>query len=709
MEEQVKIFTIENAQCKPFDHGLDERLHDEKFQNDCQTCDDNAVINMSPGVYNDSSSPDTPQPQYDFKGSWINLSGILGCLRPVFSIIGKGGAESKSTSDEWEVSITNIRDIEYIACGGQATVFSAKLFNSKVAMKRVTDLKDSDLRILKKLNHPNIVKFKGLCRAEKYFWIIMEFCPNGTLFDLLKNQKNYVTIHRVTVWAKQIASGMHYLHSHKIIHRDLKSPNILIAEEDILRISDFGTSRTWNGVSEKMTFAGTVAWMAPEAIQEKPCSEKVDIWSFGVVLWELLTCEVPYNGMENSAIMYSVGSGKLCPPIPDTCPDGFKLIMQMCWKFNPRDRPSFKLILSHLEIASAEILSKFEDRQFFKTQESWKQEIKSKITQFVDKMEKQKIEYQIKEDQLIKKREMEIKQIQNLKREYEEKLKELIISKSHLPYQSKCKSCSFQGSYKKKKKPAPSKKFERRRNSNQSTTPTSPEHSLTSPESPVVVAPKRSPLPAKLNLESESRSSSGSRKRHHRTSSGSPRSSRTSRTSIVVDAGTQTDSMDISETDLSPAATVKYPQRVILQEFRTGSDEEGSNGNIVQLHYMISHSEAGNAKNGVQLFTRVNSRSTSPVTFDENDTVNKNITKMRTASSSEEYLESISKEIDKMTIDSLLSENGNVMICPLEKRILSEINDDVESTEDAANEDSLTDEDRDLYNHALRRRSSLIQ
>lgn len=74
--------------------------------------------------------------------------------------------------------------------------------------------------------------------------------------------------------------------------------SVLIGDDEVIKISDFGTSRTWNGVSEKMTFAGTVAWMAPEAIQELACSEKVDIWSFGVVLWELLTCEVPYDGME---------------------------------------------------------------------------------------------------------------------------------------------------------------------------------------------------------------------------------------------------------------------------------------------------------------------------------------------------------------------------------------------------------------------------
>ncbi|KAJ8954615.1 hypothetical protein NQ318_003149 [Aromia moschata] len=310
---------------------------------------ENAVVNI-PAACQDSS-PDTPQPAYDIKQGWMN--GIFGCLRPVLSIIGKGVVENRNTQDDWEIPFEQITDLTFLGCGGQGAVFSGMLNNAPVAVKKVSELKDTDIRNLRKLNHPNVVKFKGVCTQEpSCYCIIMEFCPYGPLFNLLKNQKNVVTINRVVSWAKQIANGMHYLHMHKIIHRDLKSPNVLIGDDEVIKISDFGTSRTWNGVSEKMTFAGTVAWMAPEAIQELACSEKVDIWSFGIVLWELLTCEVPYDGMEQSAIMYSVGSGKLKPPIPTTCPDGFKLIMQMCWKRNPRERPSFKLICNHLEIAS---------------------------------------------------------------------------------------------------------------------------------------------------------------------------------------------------------------------------------------------------------------------------------------------------------------------------------------------------------------------
>lgn len=142
--------------------------------------------------------------------------------------------------------------------------------------------------------------------------------------------------------------------------------SVLIAKDEIVKISDFGTSREWNEVSTKMSFAGTVAWMAPEIIRNEPCSEKVDIWSYGVVLWELLSCEVPYKDVDSSAIIWGVGSNSLHLPIPTSCPEGFKLLVKQCWSAKPRNRPSFKHILIHLDIAAVEV-SKKNILEFFVT------------------------------------------------------------------------------------------------------------------------------------------------------------------------------------------------------------------------------------------------------------------------------------------------------------------------------------------------------
>lgn len=126
--------------------------------------------------------------------------------------------------DDWEISFELITDLKYLGCGGQGAVFSGKLYNQDVAVKKVSNIQETDIKNLRKLNHPNIVKFKGVCTQAPCYCIIMEFCPYGPLYDLLKNQKKAVTPSRVIAWSKQIASGMQYLHSHKIIHRDLKSP-----------------------------------------------------------------------------------------------------------------------------------------------------------------------------------------------------------------------------------------------------------------------------------------------------------------------------------------------------------------------------------------------------------------------------------------------------------------------------------------------------
>lgn len=298
--------------------------------------------------------------------------GILGCLKPVWSIIGKG-KDANPRSDDWEIPFNHIRDLQWLGSGAQGAVFLGRIGNEYFAIKKVKDKSETEIKHLRKLNHPNIVAFKGVCIQPPCYCIVMEYCPYGQLFDVLKNGRQ-IPPPLVIDWTKQIASGMQYLHSHKIIHRDLKSPNVLLTHKDTLKISDFGTSRLWTERSTKMSFAGTVSWMAPEVIRNEPCSEKVDIWSFGVVLWELLTCEIPYKGVDSSAIIWGVGNNSLQLPIPTTIPDGFKLLLKQCWSPKPRNRPSFSQVLMHVDIAASELLRISHDI-YFVIQASWKYEI----------------------------------------------------------------------------------------------------------------------------------------------------------------------------------------------------------------------------------------------------------------------------------------------------------------------------------------------
>lgn len=182
---------------------------------------------------------------------------IWDCIKPIWSAIGKN-AEKEQTSDDWEINFDNIRELEWLGSGAQGAVFQGKINNEMVAVKKVKELYETDIRHLRKLNHPNIVAFKGVCtRSANCYCIVMEFCPFGQLYDLLKSGPK-VPPQKVVDWSIQIASGMNYLHLHKIIHRDLKSPNVLISYNDVLKISDFGTSKQWNDRSTKMSFKGTV-------------------------------------------------------------------------------------------------------------------------------------------------------------------------------------------------------------------------------------------------------------------------------------------------------------------------------------------------------------------------------------------------------------------------------------------------------------------
>ncbi|MFT7818121.1 mitogen-activated protein kinase kinase kinase 13 [Arapaima gigas] len=192
---------------------------------------------------------------------------------------------------------------------------------------------------------------------------------------------------------------------------------VLVTHNDTVKISDFGTSKELSDKSTKMSFAGTVAWMAPEVIRNEPVSEKVDIWSFGVVLWELLTGEIPYKDVDSSAIIWGVGSNSLHLPVPSTCPDGFKILMKQTWQGKPRNRPSFRQILLHLDIASADVLAAPQET-YFKSQAEWREEVKKHF----EKIKSEGTCIHRLDEELIRRRRDELRHALDIREHYERKL-----------------------------------------------------------------------------------------------------------------------------------------------------------------------------------------------------------------------------------------------------------------------------------------------
>uniref|UniRef100_A0A8C9W6F2 Mitogen-activated protein kinase kinase kinase n=1 Tax=Scleropages formosus TaxID=113540 RepID=A0A8C9W6F2_SCLFO len=346
------------------------------------------------------------------------LEGLFGCLKPVWTMIGKAySTEHKHSQEElWEVPFEEISDLQWVGSGAQGAVFLGKFHGEEVAVKKVRDIKETDIKHLRKLKHPNIITFKGVCTQAPCYCIIMEYCAQGQLYEVLRAGRK-ITPSLLVDWSMGIAGGMNYLHLHKIIHRDLKSPNMLITSDDVVKISDFGTSKELSDNSTKMSFAGTVAWMAPEVIRNEPVSEKVDVWSFGVVLWELLTGEIPYKDVDSSAIIWGVGNNSLQLPVPDSCPDGFKILLQQCWNHKPRNRPSFRQILLHLDIASADVLSTPQET-YFKSQAEWREEVKHHF----DKLKSEGTCLHRLDEELVKRRREELRHALDIREHYERKL-----------------------------------------------------------------------------------------------------------------------------------------------------------------------------------------------------------------------------------------------------------------------------------------------
>ncbi|XP_043549318.1 mitogen-activated protein kinase kinase kinase 13 [Chiloscyllium plagiosum] len=380
--------------------------------------------NGNEGEGGEHDGPEEMKIHYNRSGSGLGsgpggfLEGLFGCLRPVWNIIGKAYSTDYKLQqqDSWEVPFEEISELQWLGSGAQGAVFLGKFRGEDVAIKKVREQKETDIKHLRKLRHPNIIAFKGVCTQAPCYCIIMEYCAHGQLYEVLRAGRK-ITPRLLVDWSSGIASGMNYLHLHKIIHRDLKSPNVLVTHDDTVKISDFGTSKELSDKSTKMSFAGTVAWMAPEVIRNEPVSEKVDIWSFGVVLWELLTGEVPYKDVDSSAIIWGVGSNSLHLPVPSTCPDGFKILMKQTWHCKPRNRPSFRQILLHLDIASADVLGTPQET-YFKSQAEWREEVKKHF----EKIKSEGTCIHRLDEELIRRRREELRHALDIREHYEKKL-----------------------------------------------------------------------------------------------------------------------------------------------------------------------------------------------------------------------------------------------------------------------------------------------
>lgn len=302
----------------------------------------------------------------------------------------------------------------------------------------------NEAMLISQLKHPNIIKFIGLSFKDdnnntddgltclSNYYLIMEYAKGGSLNKILTNKNSLELTPQILIqWTLQIANGMKYLHDNSIIHCDIKSANILLninpfessINDVILKISDFGLARKCFQSELKMNKAGTCSWMSPEVIKESLYSKSSDVWSFGVLVWEILTGQIPYKQIEQHTIEYGIVMNKLKLPIPSTCPYELRELIELCWNLNPSDRPTFDQIIDLLiEISNKDFLTNIQIDSFRSLKEDWSCEIdnifniiKNKEQELIKKEQELKFKelIQRQHSEILRKRENEIKEREN--------------------------------------------------------------------------------------------------------------------------------------------------------------------------------------------------------------------------------------------------------------------------------------------------------
>ncbi|PWA76938.1 protein kinase superfamily protein [Artemisia annua] len=289
--------------------------------------------------------------------------------------------------EEWEIDLSKLDIKSVIAYGTHGIVYKG-VYNGRDVAVKVLDWGEDGLHttaeilalrkdfsraveVWQKLDHPNVTKFIGAsmgtselnipsdegktCLRDGSCCVVVEYVPGGTLKKyLIENIKKKLSLRTVVKISLELARGLSYLHSKKIVHRDVKTENMLLDANGTLKIADFGVARVEAKNPKDMTGkTGSPSYMAPEVIDGKPYDRKCDVYSFAICLWEIYCCEMPYFDHDfvkdfaklSSAVVHK----NLRPSIPKCCPSSLANIMKKCWNVNPEMRPQMVDVVNMLE------------------------------------------------------------------------------------------------------------------------------------------------------------------------------------------------------------------------------------------------------------------------------------------------------------------------------------------------------------------------
>ncbi|XP_060793070.1 raf-1 proto-oncogene, serine/threonine kinase a isoform X2 [Neoarius graeffei] len=311
--------------------------------------------NQSPTGWNQSK---TPPPAQKERASSSFSSQEKNKIRP---------RDKRDSSYYWEIEASEVMLHSRIGSGSFGTVYKGK-WHGDVAVKilKVIDPTPeqfqafrNEVAVLRKTRHVNILLFMGYMTKDNLA-IVTQWCEGSSLYKHLHVLETNFQMFQLIDIARQTAQGMDYLHAKNIIHRDMKSNNIFLHEGLTVKIGDFGLATVkarWSGSHQVEHPSGSILWMAPEVIRmqdNNPYSFQSDVYSYGIVLYELMTGELPYSHIANrDQIIFMVGRGYLSPDLMKlykSCPKAMKRLVADCIKQSKEERPLFPQILSSIEL-----------------------------------------------------------------------------------------------------------------------------------------------------------------------------------------------------------------------------------------------------------------------------------------------------------------------------------------------------------------------
>ncbi|PAV72526.1 hypothetical protein WR25_25222 isoform G [Diploscapter pachys] len=299
---------------------------------------------------------------------------------------------SPTQPDEWEVNRSEILMHNKLGSGQYGDVYSGywRSRDMTVAVKTLKEeamaLHDflAEAAIMKDLHHKNLVQLLGVCTREAPFYIITEYMCHGNLLDYLrKSDRTRLPPAILMYMATQISAGMAYLESRNFIHRDLAARNCLVSSDNVVKVADFGLARFMreDTYTAHQGAKFPIKWTSPEGLAFNTFSTKSDIWSFGVLLWEIATYGMaPYPGVELSNV-YGLLEKGFRMDAPPGCPPAVYRLMLQCWNWSPSDRPRFRDVHASLEsLFPHSNIDEEVDRQLEKSRQSDRRARRSQAT-----------------------------------------------------------------------------------------------------------------------------------------------------------------------------------------------------------------------------------------------------------------------------------------------------------------------------------------